>query len=193
MLIQITDWYGTGMAYTLNITPGCHMVVGKNGSGKTTLLHQLKEYAEKNDIPVFSWDNYLEGGQRAMRFSEPGAPGMDVRTMATAMTSSEGQRISINLGRTLNRLGKFMAKHKDAKMVLVLFDALDSGWSIDRIREAKDFFRNFVKWEPSACLYNACNSYEFARDIDCLVAKTGEAVSFGNYEKYADFICGQED
>ena len=47
--------------------PGLTVLVGCNGSGKSTLLSFIKDELKDKDIPVFSYNNYRQGGHRAMQ------------------------------------------------------------------------------------------------------------------------------
>ena len=59
----------------------------------------------------------------------------DTNVAATLMTSSEGEGIGINFGQFLTKLGRIVRDaHRDQKRVVRVYDAFDSGSSIDRIR-----------------------------------------------------------
>ena len=90
---------------TITIEEGVTVLVGCNGTGKTTLLHQIKEQLKKENIPVLSFDNLKDGGSKAL--SSAGFYG-DYTFMATAMASSEGENIVMNLGKLAEKLYPFI-------------------------------------------------------------------------------------
>lgn len=185
--IQIKDWFHIHNGFRLEIDTGYTALVGPNGAGKTTILRQLEEQAKDAGAHVFRYDNLNEGGAVArQRYEFQG----DVVLMATVMTSSEGEQIAINFGNTVRKLGTAVKQAaKAGKPIFILLDALDSGASIDRIREVRGLFNLISKDAADVYIIAACNSYEMAKGADCVDVRTGEHLRFPDYETYADFIC----
>lgn len=172
---------------TATFNPGLTILVGCNGSGKTTLLHQLSQNLGKLNIPVFSWDNYHEGGSHAMDtagFDE------DFRGLAAMCQSSEGERILFNFGDVAKRLGNFVRQHNDSNEIWILLDAMDSGLSIDGVLEVKDFFGFLQKEIKGKDVYiiASANEYELARDNDCYSVIDLKYVGIDSYEEYKKLI-----
>lgn len=73
-----------------------HLIeIGCNGSGKTTLINQLKRLLDKEKITYTSFDNLFDGGENARSWA--GYTG-DFSFLATAVMSSEGENILMNIG-----------------------------------------------------------------------------------------------
>ena len=89
----------------IEIQQGLTVLVGCNGSGKTTLLHNIKSELKKEDIPVFYYDNEKDGGNNSI--SESIFYG-NLSFTATALCSSEGENISLNLSKIASKLRKFV-------------------------------------------------------------------------------------
>lgn len=188
MKINIKDVFGIHSGYTLDLQPGYTPLVGPNGAGKTTLLHQLRDYAKAHGILVFEYSNLSDGGGVARQsYMFRG----DASLFAASVFSSEGEQIALNFGEAVRKLG---AAVKDAQTqgrpLFILLDALDSGASIDRIRELRSFFE-LVCQDAGETAYIICasNSYELVRSVPAVNVRTGERITFKDYDEYADFVC----
>ena len=178
------------------INPGVTILVGCNGSGKTTLLRyiedQIKALNRKIEdkslrIPVFKYNNYTQGGNFALQRA------LDTNNMdllAASAFASEGERILTNFGQTIKGLGSFVTKHKDTKEMWILFDAVESGLSIDNIREIKGFFKFLLNEQKQKELYIlvSTNSYEFCIDEPCFDVQNAKYIDINSYEDYANFV-----
>lgn len=187
--IKIDDWYDLHNGFTLTLNPGYTAIVGPNGAGKTTLLQQIKEYADKHDIPVWRYSNTWDGMMAKDTYIMRG----QMELAATTMTSSEGEQVAINFGQAVSKLGRFVnkTKNKGEKKIIILLDAIDSGASIDRARDILDFINMVIKDEKDREVYivMAVNHYELAKaPIDCVHARTGQHRVFIDYDTYAKFI-----
>lgn len=191
---KVKDWFDyLPKEFTVKIYPGYTPLIGKNGSGKTTLLHQIKEYVRKNqDYCFIEYSNYTDGGNTAIDRYLNVTGQMD--KFALAACSSEGQRIMINAGDIFGQIGSVVRDKSNNKKIVILFDALDSGTSIDNIREFVRLFHLIVedakKRGKEVYIISACNSYELIKNEDSIYAQTGKHMTFNDYETYADFICG---
>lgn len=196
---KIEDWRGIHNGYWLTLRPGYTALVGPNGAGKTTLLRQLREIAAKRDYLVFSYSNLTDGGHTARQiYLETG----NLPMLATAALSSEGENITINFGPAVQKIGQYVTRSvNENRHLMILLDSLDSGASIDRMRELMGLFDRILQdcgvadhSAPSRGIYivNAVNAYEMARDRICVDPRTGKCRVFTDYKSYADFICGYD-
>ena len=105
--------------------------------------------------------------------------------------SSEGGQVALNFGQAIRKLGAAVREAKEqGKPLFILLDALDSGASIDRARELREFFDLVCRdARETAYIVCACNSYELVRGVAGINVRTGKRVKFKDYEEYADFIC----
>ena len=191
---KIEDWYGIHPGFTLSLRPGYTALVGPNGAGKTTLLRQVEEIAKAKGYDVFYYSNQEEGGSTSM---ERNVMRDNLEFVATAICSSEGERIAAAFGDILPQLGSRVRKDiAENKPLFILLDGLDSGASIDRTRELMSLFELIERdagvqpggAEHEVYILAAVNSYEMACRR-CVNVRTGESMMFGRYEEYASFIC----
>lgn len=195
----------------IEIQQGLTVLVGCNGSGKTTLLHNIKSELKKEDIPVFYYDNEKDGGNNSI--SESIFYG-NLSFTATALCSSEGENISLNLskiasklrksvetgdnGDRFNALAKTLALKDDneennvSNERWILLDAMDSGYSIDNVIEMKDFFDLVIKdakeFGIELYIMISSNEYELAHESKCFDVMEGKYIQFASYEDYKKFI-----
>lgn len=198
---------------TITINPGITVLVGCNGTGKTTLIHQIQSQLKKEDIPCISFDNLCDGWSKAISnaaFFE------DFHFVATAVCSSEGENIVMNIGNLAIRLGNFIKTGKDNgrenrlqeafERLLkdditeekeipnerwILLDAIDSGLSIDNIVDVKEYLLKAILEDykdGDVYIIVSANEYEMARGEQCFDVHNGEYVIFADYEEYRDFI-----
>ena len=195
----------------IEIQQGLTVLVGCNGSGKTTLLHNIKSELKKEDIPVFYYDNEKDGGNNSI--SESIFYG-NLSFTATALCSSEGENISLNLSKIASKLRKFVETGDNgdrfnalAKTLAlkddnednnvsnerwILLDAMDSGYSIDNVIEMKDFFDLVIKdakeFDIELYIMISSNEYELAHESKCFDVMEGKYIQFASYEDYKKFI-----
>lgn len=209
------DYYDEGFDLykkkTVTINSGVTVLVGCNGIGKTTLLHQIKTRLEKDNIPYIGFDNLKDGGHNSV--SEAGFCG-DFAFLVTAIQSSEGEKIVMNMGKLASRLGDFVkaGKEKNTYNALaevftraasgnekveipkerwILLDAVDSGLSVDNIVDIKEqLFKTILEHNYGNEIYIviSANEYEMARGEQCFDVYNGRYVTFKDYEEYRDFI-----
>lgn len=212
------DYYAEGFNLykkkTVEIKPGVTVLVGCNGIGKTTLLHQIKHNLKKDNIPYIMFDNLHDGGNKSI--SEASFYG-DFSFMATAMQSSEGENIVMNMGKLAARLGNFVKTgedNKDAKFKAlarslarldgeveeeieipnerwILLDAVDSGLSVDNIVDLKEqLFKTILEHNYGNEIYIvvSANEYEMARGEQCFDVYNGKYMKFKDYEEYRSLV-----
>lgn len=193
---KIPDWHGIHAGYWLTLRPGYAAIAGPNGAGKTTLLRQLREIAAERRYLVFHYSNLTDGGESARQdYLNRGKMSL----LATSIQSSEGENIAIHFGQATERIGKAVAQAvREDRPLMVLLDSLDSGASIDRMREMMALFDLILKdcgvsthEAPQRGVYivNAVNAYEMARNRICFDPRTGKSRIFKDYEDYAEYIC----
>lgn len=212
----VQDYYEEGFNLYKNkiitIKEGVTVLVGCNGIGKTTLLHQIRDSLKKKKIPCIIFDNLCDGGSNSV--SKAGFYG-DLSLMITAISSSEGENIVMNMGKLAARLGNFVKTGKDknddlsealAKLVnrgdkeevkeipkerWILLDAVDSGLSVDNIVDIKEqLFKTILEYNYGNKIYIviSANEYEMAREENCLDVYNGKYVKFNDYEEYRNMI-----
>ena len=198
----------------ITIKPGVTVLVGCNGVGKTTLLCQLQDKLKKKDIPCVFYDNLEEGGSSSI--SESLFCG-DIAFGATAMCSSEGENIVMNMGKLAKRLGNFIQTGKDktrysqmaavfksasdiqteAKNIpkerWILLDAIDSGLSVDNIVDIKEYlFKTILEHSENlgidTYIVISANEYEMARGEQGFLVHEGKYVPIDSYEEYRDLV-----
>lgn len=190
MIFQSTGYFEAHKPVEFEFEPGYTALIGPNGAGKTSLLLELKDYARQEGCPCLNYSNLAEGG--------PGAAGKavfagNVQLGSALMTSSEGECISINFGQFVSKIGQTIRENAGkGKPVLILLDALDSGSSIDRIREIRDLFTLVSEdAEKSGCeayIIAASNAFGMVEGAECIDVKTGKHRRFATYDAYKNFI-----
>ena len=214
--MKIKTWrdpYDAGFTPTrpteIELKPGLTVLVGCNGAGKSTLLLNIKESCKNNNIPCLSYDNLTDGGSNAL--SSVFFDG-EYEEGAYLFSSSEGECIKANLGRKTKLFKEFIEKgivndraYQFAKIFsdkeneeiksndrVFLFDAVDSGLSVDSIVEVKSLFDlmidDFKDSDKNIYIVIAANEYELARHSECFDVNTGKYITFKDYEDYRTFI-----
>lgn len=204
------EGFSTCRRKEIEINPGVTVLVGCNGAGKSTLLHNIRDEIKKENIPVFVYDNEKEGGSNSIAES---AFYNDFSFVTTAAYSSEGENITLNLGKVALKLRNFLrtgeikgdltsafakifSNKEDEKIVSnerwILLDAMDSGYSIDNVIEMKKFFQMIIddakKMRIELYIVVSSNEYELAHDSNCFDAMEGKYIRFNCYEDYKKFI-----
>lgn len=220
-MLEINTWrdpYDAGFSPTrpkkVSFNEGMSILIGCNGAGKSTLLHNIKKECETNNIPVYLYDNLKDGGKSSLSSMLYEGNFMAGSIM---MQSSEGENIKLNIGNLFAHIDEFLkdgvvntkkrriellfkkdteCNYDKTKRVL-LFDAIDSGLSIDGIVEFKDVIKNIQldakKLGIELYIIAAANEYELARDEQCFDVNTGKYISISSYESYRKFILKSSD
>lgn len=193
--------------------PGVTILVGCNGSGKTTLINQMHDFLKSKKVPVLLFDNLRDGGSHARAeaaFHE------DFAFLATSMASSEGENVVIGLNSMAKNLKEFIDsgipqgrgdkltrafaravwgdevdKQEQSNERWLLFDAIDSGLSIDNIIDIKQYlFETILKYAGDKKIYIvcSCNSFEMARAENCMDIRNGQYFKCLDYEGYRRLI-----
>ena len=177
---------------TVQIESGLTILVGCNGSGKTTLIDVIMNDLEKGEISYKCFDNLNQGGSYARDMA---MYRHDMAFLATAVCSSEGENIIMNIGRLAGQVGDMVraAKNAGEQEVWLLLDAIDSGLSIDNIISLKQLlFKTMIDdcrnegIEPYIVV--AANEYELACGENCFDVYSGKYLKFRDYDDYRKFI-----
>ena len=220
------DPYETGSSLTkpktIEFNEGLTVLVGCNGTGKSTLIYNIKEYCDSINVPCYRYDNLSKGGNTSL-ISMVTSGFKSNYTLSDAVSlfnSSEGEAIKINLlndsclydefiksGSYKDYIYNFTSllgdnkkidnKYKNEKRRVLLFDAVDSGLSVDSVVELKIFFNEIIesskKFDKELYIIIAANEYELARESDCFDVTNGKYIRFSDYEDYREFILKSRD
>lgn len=199
---------------TIIIKSGVTVLIGCNGIGKTTLLHQIRDRLKKDKIPNVLFDNLKDGGSHSI--SEASFYG-NFEFMTTAICSSEGENIVMNMGNLAIRLRQFIKDGEDSKEKKytqlarsiaqingeeieepeiskerwILLDAVDSGLSVDNIVDIKEqLFKTILEYNYGNEIYIviSANEYEMARGEQCFDVYNGKYITFNDYEEYRNLV-----
>ena len=213
----LRDPYDAGFTPTkskeIELNTGLTVLVGCNGAGKTTLLRNISEECRKQNIPCLSYDNLHDGGKSSLAEM---LYGKDYQEAGYLMSASEGECIKANLGRKSKIFKEFVAKgivkdrfyrfskalsgisgDKEEEIIesndrVFLFDAVDSGLSVDSVVEIKSLFDlildDFKDSGKNIFIVIAANEYELARNSECFDVNEGKYIRFKDYEEYRSFI-----
>ena len=91
-------------------------------------------------------------------------------------------------------MGRFIRKAPKYKPSFILLDAIDSGLSIDLIREIKEFLIEVLipdieEFNKKIYVIITTNQYEFTIGFPCINVKNGKYIEFKTYNSYTKFIC----
>ena len=169
--------------------PGVTVLVGCNGYGKTTMLECIKAQCRTDDIFFIEFESV---GDRQRDRSAAGFYG-DINFLASSFCSSEGEKITMSLGKFAGNLGSFVRNHSNVKTLVVTMDALDSGYSIDNVVEAKELLFKTVLEDCESkgielYIFVTANAYELTIGERCFDPIKGEYISFDNYKQYREFV-----
>lgn len=193
------DPFGVGFNTTkpkqIEIKDGLTVLVGCNGAGKTTLLTNIEDELKKANIPVFQYSEHFDGRHMKDKAVAKG----DMSFVATSVCSSEGENINLNLCKVISQLREFIkegtfnrSEEVTSTERWILFDAIDSGYSIDNIIELKAIFNLMLEdaktFGVQLYIIVSANSYELASNENCFDIINGEYVAFNSYEDYKQFI-----
>lgn len=207
------DPYDVGFSTTrtkeVTFEEGITVLVGCNGSGKTTLINNIEAVLQKEKTPFAKYDNLSDGGTSGLGeafYSE------NYSLMASLFSSSEGENISTNMLRVLNkmkefidtgfystrqnRLSRIFRDNKDEQVVTkerwLLLDAVDSGYSINNIIDLKMLLNKLIEYskkkETQLYIIISCNEYEMANKEDCMDVMNGKHMQFEDYDSFKKFI-----
>ena len=181
-------------AHTFN--KGLTVLVGCNGAGKSTTIRQIYDKLTADDRPVFRFDNISSGGNSFYSGLLEGYYPGGIKVLSSLVSSSEGEKIRQNLAieaKTGLNMALKKAKESGDKELFLLFDAIDSGASIDNIIEVKDFFKLIIQDQKErndidVFVIVSANSYEMASGEACYDIAHNKYITFKDYDDYKKFI-----
>ena len=188
----IQDYFGDDIFFrkpSVDINTGVTVLTGCNGYGKTSMLNSIRDYCEENNIKYI----YFYSMENRQNDKEYAAMYGNISFLAGTMTGSEGEVIAMSIGKFAQKLGSFVHKNQNEKTLIVLMDAVDSGYSIDNIIELKE---RLFKIAIDDCknqgidlyIIVSANTYELTIGYPCLDPINCKYIDFKNYESYKDFI-----
>ena len=199
---------------TITINPGVTILVGCNGSGKSTLIRIIKENLEKNNIPHMFYDNKIEVGSHSM---EEAHFYNDFDRLIDLAFASEGEQISLNIVNKCKEMINFLKDgltNKDKRYMLFtkafknedkgvddfesrennkerwfLFDAIDSGYSIDNVIDFKKYLLGPLigkakEYDKDVYIIISCNEYEMCENLPCFSVIDGKYIDINSYEDF---------
>lgn len=173
--------------------PGLTSLVGCNGTGKSTLIDiYIKQALRTQKISNFKYNDRRHGGDNLMEnmmFHD------DMSGFASMFISSEGERIALGVGRTFAGLRSFF-KENEGKKAVLMFDAIDSGMSVDEIIEIREIFLDTIipdainNYGVNLFVIVAANNYEWCNDerIHNMDITSGKELKITDYESYKKII-----
>lgn len=175
----------------VEIKPGITILTGCNGSGKSTLLRLVEKELQYKNITYVKYNNLTDGGSasksKALYLN-------NIELVASLMNSSEGESICVNIANFASEIGNLSKQCRESKQkeMFILFDAIDSGMSVDTIEEIKECLFNMIIEHDSKDLevyiVVSANDYTMAKGEQCLDIHTGKYRTFGSYEDYCKYI-----
>ena len=180
---------------TLKLKPGVTNLVGCNGYGKSTLLNTINRWAEENNIPVFHWNDRFDGQQNLKGDALRKGGKKNTEIAMSLMLSSEGESIEIAFKYMVDPIFKVLNEALSAqqKDVVLLFDAIDSGASVNTIRSFKNIFNILIdrtrEKDTNLYIVTTSNTYEMTIGTNNLdTCELTYIPGFSSYEAFSDFI-----
>lgn len=205
--------FSTTRLKNIIIKSGITILVGCNGAGKTTLIKNITEQLKKENTPYYVFDNLYSGGKKSISKM---VDSNNIEKAALMLSSSEGENITNNICDILekarcfiktgdsdvyktNKILKFLKNiNQDEEEPIIsnerwfLFDAIDSGYSIDNIVEFKEILNLMIldskKMNKDLYIIISANSYEMANNENCFDVMSGKYIRFKDYNEYKKFI-----
>ena len=174
--------------------PGVTVLMGCNGSGKTTFLSNVRKELEATNTPFFDYDIF--SADRKLSYAATMKGGMQAVGYLNSTYMSEGEKIKEHMSQLAGNMGYFVnTECANEKEAWLLFDSLDSGWSIDNIKEFVDFLDGTVMenkpHQLDLYVLVAANAYEFTLPENWMlfdVQLCEHHDHFDSYGQYATFI-----
>lgn len=197
---------------TLQIDEGLNVLVGCNGYGKSTLLKSIQTSLDKmnscnlneciskdgkkiiKDIPNDCNNYYFKFDSQCKMQQKYEEENLSYEGFASKLLDSEGQQLVFRVGQIAYQIGllqRAMHNYKvKNKNLFLLFDAIDSGISIDNIDQFKNLIQLILKNSTDHNVYIivSANTYEMVCNENSVDAKTFEHIKFSIYEDYKEYI-----
>ena len=175
--------------------PGVTTLIGCNGIGKSTLLLHIRDELKQRGTPHLYFDNLgEEGGENMGRsilsrvIGGYGGKGIPVSVAASLYTSSEGEKIATALNAFTEKIVSAFKKSKGYGEFWVLFDAIDSGLSLDMIEDVKKYlFDELCKLsneDNRIYIISSSNSFELSEGTKCFSIEKMRYVNANTFPAY---------
>lgn len=178
--------------------PGITTLVGCNGIGKTTLLNNIEEVLKERGTPYVNFNNLgEEGGEKRgttllhEMLREVGSPRQgDESAQANFglyVSSSEGEKIVSALSGFTKKIQTMINKYAGYGEAWLLFDAIDSGLSLDMIQDVKDYMLaplDELKNRLNIYIIISSNSYEMSEGTKCFSVEKMKYIPVRSYNAY---------
>lgn len=173
---------------------GLTVLVGCNGTGKTTLQKTISRKLKEKGIAYIHYDNINQHDDYTSDYVLMREH--NYAALANKLESSEGENITNSLGIIAQKIGQKIQEIKNSgkeKELWLMFDAIDSGLSINNICDFKNFLKNILQKDleqDGIKLYMlaSANEYELANEEQCYDVSNCEYITFDDYEDYRNFI-----
>ena len=184
-------------------------LVGCNGSGKSTIVDQIICSTKAEQIETDTVYVDLRGALRSIAGRGEGEKPKYYYFLFNKKTEtaskfedhifnkigessvSTGEHIVNRYSNSLPILGSWIRSHNNEKL-FVIFDDCDAGTSIDMIDEIKDVFQliinDCVKYDIEYYIILTANSFELAKDFDCLSVIDFKHRHFKTYQSFKTFV-----
>lgn len=183
--------------------PGITTVAGCNGIGKSTLLQHIAGELKKKGVPHLMFDNLGgDGGEKSRtgllekalggHADEDMACDDAISYAASLFTASEGERISAAIVRFARRIVKTVRQYDGYGEFWILFDAVDSGLSVDII----DIFKTYVLQDVMSQIPDtmqcyillSSNSYEMSENTQMFFVHVNGYRNVSSYKRFKKMI-----
>lgn len=182
------------------------MLIGSNGTGKTTTLRQIDSIFNNGSWEKITDNNKVEkqyacyhyDNTKEQRYAKQSwLNSNQTNRLAICFSNSEGQDMWDFLYYKMADIGKAVRKAKadNLKGIFILFDALDSGLSVDYLKDIRQKVLEYIvqeenKQDSTFEVYIICtaNSYEFCNNYNCLDVVTREYTKFTDYKDFEKYF-----
>lgn len=181
--------------------PGITTLVGCNGAGKTTLIENIKSELEKRGTPYICYDNLgKEGGENGAKNLLSAVLGgyrkadtdETLGFFSESLASSEGEKIVSALNRFSSKIAKMIKDLSGYGELWLLFDAVDSGLSVDMIDDVKKYLLDPVNelngQDIRVYLILSSNSYEMSEGTKCFSVEKMKYIPVKNYKAFHNAV-----
>lgn len=202
MKLRVFDDYDIFRVHSIELNPGYTVFIGPNGAGKTTLAKTIRDCIENREYHKNKYANFdaiiyscdFNGDNDVKYLRQNFLMSSMMNNFALVVNGSEGQCLRGAINISAETIAKKMREAKSKSLpLMVFFDAIDSGLSIDAIRYVRyDYFKSIqeiCKKEGIELYIIVCaNNYEFVESADCIYPRSMKHYQFDSYEAYKKFI-----
>ena len=184
---------------------GLTFLVGCNGIGKSTLIKDIQGQLKERGTPCLVFDNLgEEGGEgrghhmfglHALGVKEAYGEKIDgMEALNDFFSLSEGEKIFKAFRSFFYKVRACIEEYRDFGELWLLFDAIDSGLSVNIIDEIKrsilPALRKMAPDDMQLYVIMSCNSYEMCNGYACFSVHKGKYVSIKTYGQFHKEVLG---